>query len=91
VSKLKAIIDSAKRAGIDKSQPPPQMPDEAARQGIRGITVRLTVSISSARPRSAQARALRRMVVACTLPRERKRRRVIGMRSKAEWLQPATG
>jgi hypothetical protein len=35
VSKLKAIIDSAKRAGIDKSQPPPQMPDEAARQGIR--------------------------------------------------------
>jgi hypothetical protein len=36
VSKLKAIIDSAKRAGVDKSQPPPQMPDEAARQGIRG-------------------------------------------------------
>jgi hypothetical protein len=36
VSKLKAIIDSAKRAGIDKSQPPRQMPDEAARQGIRG-------------------------------------------------------
>jgi hypothetical protein len=35
VSKLKAIIDSAKRAGVDKSQPPPQMPDEAARQGIR--------------------------------------------------------
>jgi hypothetical protein len=35
VSKLKAIIDSAKRAGIDKSQPPRQMPDEAARQGIR--------------------------------------------------------
>jgi hypothetical protein len=35
VSKLKAIIDSAKRAGIDKPQPPPQMPDEAARQGIR--------------------------------------------------------
>jgi hypothetical protein len=36
VSKLKAIIDSAKRAGVDKSQPPRQMPDEAARQGIRG-------------------------------------------------------
>jgi hypothetical protein len=36
VSKLKAIIEAAKRAGIDKSQPPPQMPDEAARQGIRG-------------------------------------------------------
>jgi hypothetical protein len=35
VSKLKAIIDSAKRAGVDKSQPPPQMPDEAARQAIR--------------------------------------------------------
>jgi hypothetical protein len=31
----KAIIDSAKRAGIDKSQPPPQMPDEAA-QAYRG-------------------------------------------------------
>jgi hypothetical protein len=30
VSKLKAIIDSAKRAGVDKSQPPPQMPDEAS-------------------------------------------------------------
>jgi hypothetical protein len=29
-SKLKAIIDSAKRAGVDKSQPPPQMPDEAS-------------------------------------------------------------
>jgi hypothetical protein len=35
VSKLKAIIDSAKRAGVDKSQPPRQMPDEAARQAIR--------------------------------------------------------
>jgi hypothetical protein len=35
VGKLKAIIDSAKRAGIDKSQPPRQMPDEAARQAIR--------------------------------------------------------
>jgi hypothetical protein len=35
VSKLKAIIDSAKRAGIDKPQPPRQMPDEAARQAIR--------------------------------------------------------
>jgi hypothetical protein len=30
VSKLKAIIEAAKRAGIDKSQPPPQMPDEAS-------------------------------------------------------------
>jgi hypothetical protein len=30
VSKLKAIIDSAKRAGVDKSQPPRQMPDEAS-------------------------------------------------------------
>jgi hypothetical protein len=37
VSKLKAIIDSAKRAGVDKSQPPRQMPDEAARQGIRAF------------------------------------------------------
>jgi hypothetical protein len=36
VSKLKAIIDSGIRSGIDKSQPPRQMPDEAARQGIRG-------------------------------------------------------
>jgi hypothetical protein len=35
VSKLKAIIDSGIRSGIDKSQPPRQMPDEAARQGIR--------------------------------------------------------
>jgi hypothetical protein len=37
VSKLKAIIDSGKRAGVDKSQPPRQMPDEAARQGIRAF------------------------------------------------------
>jgi len=35
VSKLKAIIEAAKRAGIDKPQPPRQMPNEAARQGIR--------------------------------------------------------
>jgi hypothetical protein len=35
VSKLKAIIDSGIRSGIDKSQPPRQMPDEAARQAIR--------------------------------------------------------
>jgi hypothetical protein len=35
VSKLKAIIDSGIRSGIDKPQPPRQMPDEAARQGIR--------------------------------------------------------
>jgi hypothetical protein len=37
VSKLKAIIDSARKAGIDKSQPPRQMPDEAARQGIKSV------------------------------------------------------
>jgi hypothetical protein len=37
VSKLKAIIDSGIRAGVDKSQPPRQMPDEAARQGIRAF------------------------------------------------------
>jgi hypothetical protein len=35
VGKLKAIIEAAKRAGIDKPQPPRQMPDEAARQAIR--------------------------------------------------------
>jgi hypothetical protein len=35
VSKLKAIIDSGIRSGIDKPQPPRQMPDEAARQAIR--------------------------------------------------------
>jgi hypothetical protein len=35
VGKLKAIIEAAKRAGVDKSQPPRQMPDEAARQAIR--------------------------------------------------------
>jgi hypothetical protein len=37
VSKLKAIIDSGIRSGVDKSQPPRQMPDEAARQGIRAF------------------------------------------------------
>jgi hypothetical protein len=35
VGKLKAIIDSGIRSGIDKPQPPRQMPDEAARQAIR--------------------------------------------------------